>query len=89
MGLSLTQHLLDHVGFLPLVAQEVGGDACENDAAADQAFKRGCPEGHGDHEDAAQNKSYGDEQWNLQEDRSKIAVIYQKCQCLPTVIVTT
>lgn len=41
------------MGFLPLVAQEVGGDACENDAAADQAFKRSRPEGHGDHEDAA------------------------------------
>lgn len=76
------------MGFLPLVAQEVGGDACENDAAAYQAFKRSCPEGHGDHEDAAQNKSDGDEQWNLQEDRRKIAVIYQNCQCLPTVIAT-
>lgn len=76
------------MGFLPLVAQEVGGDACEDDAASYQAFKRSCPEGHGDHEDAAQNKSYGDEQWNLQEGRSKIAVNYQKCQRLQTVIVT-
>lgn len=59
------------MGFLPLVAQEVGGDAGENNAAAYQAFKRSRPEGHGDHEDAAQNESYGDEQWNLQRERKK------------------
>lgn len=74
--------------FLPLVAQEVGGDACENNAAAYQAFKRSRPERHGDHEDAAQNKSYWDEQWNLQKDSNKIAFIYQKRQWWQTVTVT-
>lgn len=55
------------MGFLPLVAQEVCRDACENDAAADQALKRRRPEGHDDHEDAAQNKGDGDKQRNLRE----------------------
>lgn len=59
------------MGFLPLVAQEVGGDAGENNAAAYQAFKRSRPEGHRDHEDAAQDESDRDEQWNLQKERKK------------------
>lgn len=55
------------MGLLPLVAQQVGGDAGENDAAADQAFERRRPEGHDDHEDAAQNEEDGDKQRNLRE----------------------
>lgn len=59
------------MGFLPLVAQEVGGDAGENDGAADQAFERRRPEGDDDHEDAAQNKEDGDKQRNLRERGKK------------------
>lgn len=66
---SLTQHLFDHLGFLPLVAQEVGGDACENYAAADQTFEWSRPEGHDNHEDAAQDETRRDEQRKLQNER--------------------
>lgn len=62
----LTQHLLDHMRLLPLVAQQVCWDARENNAGADQALERSGPKGHDDHEDAAQNKSHGDEQTHLQ-----------------------
>lgn len=57
------------MGLLPLVAQEVGGDACENNAAAYQAFEWRRPEGHSDHEDAAQDETRRDEQRKLQKDR--------------------
>lgn len=53
---------------LPLVAQQVRGDACQDDAAAHQALERSRPERHGDHEDAAQNKGHGDEEIHLQEE---------------------
>lgn len=66
MNASLTQHFLDHMGFLPLVPQEVRRDARENNAAAYQAFKRCRPEGNHDHEDTAQNKSHRNEQIHLQ-----------------------
>lgn len=71
---QLTQHLLDHMGLLPLVAQEVCREARENDAAAYQAFKRSSPEGHDDHEDAAQNKSQGDEQRKLEKKMQGVVV---------------
>lgn len=95
--LPLTQHLLDHMGFLPLVAQEVGRDACENDAAADQTFERSRPEGHDDHEDAAQDETRRDEQRKLQNERrvgggggsggGGGGDHYQKCQSLQNVTV--
>lgn len=56
------------MGFLPLVAQEVGRDACENNAAAYQTFKRSRPEGHNDHEDTAQDETRRDEQRKLQKE---------------------
>lgn len=56
------------MGFLPLVAQEIGRDACENNAAAYQTFERSRPEGHDDHEDAAQDETSRDEQRKLQKE---------------------
>lgn len=67
---SLTQYLLDRMRFLPLVAQEVHRDACENNAAAYQALKRSCPEGDDDHEDTAQHKGHRDDQIHLQKEKS-------------------
>lgn len=66
------------MGLLPLVAQEVGRDAGENDAAADQAFERRRPEGHDDHEDAAQNKGDGDKQRNLREREQRFGSFSEK-----------
>lgn len=56
------------MGFLPLVAQQVGRDARENNAAAYQTFKRSRPKGHDDHEDAAQDETRRDEQRKLQKE---------------------
>lgn len=72
------------MGFLPLVAQEVGRDACENNAAADQTFERSRPKGHDDHEDAAQDETHGDEQRKLHEESGgrKVPFIHQKGQRL-------
>lgn len=72
------------MGFLPLVAQEVGRDACENNAAADQTLERSRPKGHDDHEDAAQDETRGDEQRKLQKESGgrKVPFIHQKGQRL-------
>lgn len=72
------------MGFLPLVAQEVGRDACENNAAADQTLERSRPKGHDDHEDAAQDETHGDEQRKLQKQSGgrKVTFIHQKGQRL-------
>lgn len=72
-NVSLTQYLLDHMGFLPLEAQQVCWDTGENNAAAYQAFKRSGPEGHNNHEDAAQDENHRDHQWKLQKEH-KISV---------------
>lgn len=72
------------MGFLPLVAQEVGRDACQNNAAAYQTFERSRPEGHDNHEAAAQDKTGRDEQRKLQEESSPF---YQKRQSLQHVTV--
>lgn len=72
-NVSLTQYLLNHMGFLPLEAQQVRWDTSENNAAAYQAFKRSSPEGHNNHEDTAHNENHRDHQWKLQKE-NKISV---------------
>lgn len=67
-NISLTEHLLHHVGLLPFVAQQIRGDAGQNDAGAYQALERSGPEGHNDHENAAQHKRDRDEEVHLQKE---------------------
>lgn len=74
VNISLTEHLLHHVGLLPFVAKQICRNAGENDAGAYQALEGSGPEGHNNHENAAQHKRDRDEEVHLQKRTHKCRI---------------